>query len=114
MLFDKTKMDLTLARSYSFKPQKNSTIDFVPKDIIAYQWSNCFDAGLSWDNFKQQLSKTPQRFPQGVSPEEIIAGIEQGLGINIEYDIIPALGNETGGFLSGINLQGPVPVPEYA
>lgn len=112
MTFDKTGMDLVLARSYSFKPQKNSTIDFVPKDIIGYQWNNCFDAKLNWDSFKQELSKTPERFPQGASPEEIIAGIEQALGMNIEYDIIPALGNEMGGFLSDINLNGPVPVPE--
>lgn len=112
LTFDKAEMDPAIARACSFKPQKNITINFAPKDIIIYQWSNCFDAKMSWDNFQQELSKRPKEFTPGPSPEDIITGIEEELGKSIESDIIPALSNEIGGFLSDINLDGPVPIPE--
>ncbi|NQS99792.1 MAG: DUF3352 domain-containing protein [Candidatus Omnitrophica bacterium] len=113
VLFDKAKMDPDLAVLYSFKPQKNNSISFVPKDVIYYQWSNCLDAELSWDNFQQQLAEQRQHLPPGAPQfSNIFSGIEQELGQDIENDIIPAMGNETGGFLADINMDGPFPIPE--
>lgn len=109
---DKSQMDAAVAKAYSYKPQKNETFNFVPKDVIGYQWNNCLDMKLAWDNFQQQLAKRPKQVSGEQTPEQIIAEKEEDLGLSIEYDIIPALGNETGGFLSDINLEGPIPIPE--
>lgn len=110
-LFDKNMMEPVLAQTYSFKPQKNNTINFVPEDAIYYQWS-CFDTKLFWDSFKRALSEESKRPPQGPTFSEIVSNIEKELGISIERDIVAALGNEVGGFLSGIDLNGPIPIPE--
>lgn len=112
LFFDKSKMDPFFAKAYSFKPQKNSTINFVPKEIIGYQWSNCFDAEMQWESLQRQLSMNSEALPQDKKPADITAGIDDVLGMSLEHDIIPALGNEIGGMLLNINLEGPIPIPE--
>lgn len=109
--FDKSKMDPFIADLYSLRPQKNNSINFVPKNIIGYQWS-CFDPKSTWSYYKKILSEELKQVEQGPSFADIIAGFESEFGMSIEKDIIPALGNEIGGILSDINLGGPVPVLE--
>lgn len=111
LFFDKSRMDPFIAEIYSLKPQKNKSINFVPKNVIGYQWS-CFDARSTWSYYKGVLSEEFERVPQGPSFAEIIADLEKELGMGIENDVIPALGNEIGGFLSDINLSTPIPIPE--
>ena len=109
--FDKSKMDPFIAELYSLRPQKNTSINFVPKNIIGYQWS-CFNPKSTWSYYKEALSEKPKGIQQGPSFADIIADFESEFGMSIEKDIIPALGNEIGGILSDINLGGPVPLPE--
>lgn len=111
LFFDKSQMDPFIAEIYSLKPQKNKSINFVPKNVIGYQWS-CFDAKSTWSYYKGVLSEEFERVPQGPSFAQIIADLEKELGMGIENDVIPALGNEIGGFLSDINLSTPIPIPE--
>jgi len=110
--FDKAKMDPAVVKMYSIKPQKNETIDFVPRDVIAYQWTNWFDLELSWDNLQQEISKRPKAVSEGPDPADLIKGMEELLGVSIKEDIIPAVGGESGGFLADVNLEGPFPIPE--
>ena len=111
-ILDVAEMDPIVAKFYSFEPRENTTITFVPKDVMLYQWSNYFDLKQAWDNFQQQLSKTAGQDFNRFSPREIATGIEKRLGMNIERDVIPTLGNEMGGFLSDVNLNSFVPIPE--
>ena len=112
--FNKNLMDPTLAKTYSLKPVVNSSIHFIPKNIIGYQWT-CFDPELYWESFKNDAPQT-KSYAKGdmppVSSSEVIKGIESALGVSIEKDIVPVLGNESGALLSDINLNGPVPIPE--
>lgn len=112
--FDKKALDPILAKNYSLAPRTNSSLNFIPKDIIAYQWM-CFDPKISWDSLTQQMKQAPaaQNSPK-ISAGEIIKGIETGLGVDLEKDLIPALGNEVGGFLYNIDLGGPIPIPQLA
>jgi hypothetical protein len=110
--FDKTQMPGPIKKMYSFQPLENKSIDFVPKNIIAYSWNNCFSAKSSWNELLQELEQNREQFSQTPATEEIVSGLEEQLGMSIEDDIIPALGNEVGGFLYDINLDSPIPIPE--
>ncbi|MDP2923478.1 MAG: DUF3352 domain-containing protein [Candidatus Omnitrophota bacterium] len=109
--FDKNKLDPLLIKTYSVKPQLNNTINFVPKGIIGYQWA-CFDPKGYWESLKKEMPGQYPGSPAMPSPAQVIDGIQNTLGVDIEGGIIPALGNEAGGLLSDINLSGPFPIPE--
>jgi hypothetical protein len=110
--FDKNRIDPLLAKTYSLKPQVNHTLAFIPKDIIGYQWTS-FDPKIFWENIMKGLSEAGERnASEGPSPSDITAGIENAIGVSITKDFIPALGNEAGGFLADVDLNGPIPIPE--
>ena len=111
MVFDKNKLDPILAKTYSQPSQINSTLSFIPQEVIAYQWM-CFDPKTYWDSLAAQMSQAAAAKPAGPSFAEIVAGIEKGLGINLEKELIPALDNEAGVFLHDIDLSGPIPIPK--
>ena len=112
VLFDKEKLDPSLKAMYSCPPQENKTTSFIPSDAMAYQWNNCLDFKSQWNEFKKELQKNYNDDSKGVSAQETIASIEKSLKLSIEKDILPAFGQEVGGYLADISLEGPFPMPK--
>lgn len=110
--FDKYRIDPIFMKTYSVRPQENRTLKFVPKNIIGYHWTNCFDAEFSWDQFMLNLPKMPEQESKGPAVASIITNIENRLGINIEQEVIPWLGNEIGIFLADIETGSIFPIPK--
>lgn len=109
VLFDKTKLEPIIAKTYSVKPIQNTTARFIPKESLWYQWS-CFDPKVTWESFMSDEPFSPQA-NRGPAPADIVKGIEGALNLSIEKDVIGAIGNEGGNALINIDLNGPFPVP---
>ena len=96
---------------YSRAPRENRSIRFVPVDILAYQWNNTFSLKDYWEHIKQQTAGANQG-QQGISSQQAVAVAEGFLGLSLERDILPALGDEIGGYLADVELGEPFPIPE--
>lgn len=113
--YNKAAMSLLYAKMYSLAPRKNETIKFAPENAIIYQWGT-FDIKSYWEYFK---SKIDEQFKQGdqrnkmPSPVSFIPGIEGKLGMSIDNELIPAIGDEIAFILTDINVDGIFPIPEF-
>jgi len=109
--FDRSKMGSEIAKLYACPAQDNRSLSLVPGDILAYQWASCFDLDYYWKQSKKEMQQAAAMAPGGKDPRDLIAGFEEKLGISIEQDIIPTIGDEMGGYLQDINLNGMFPIP---
>jgi hypothetical protein len=112
--FDTTQMDPLVRPFYECQPVKNRTLEFTPQDVMIYSWQSCFDFDVYWKQFKAEMEKRGAvSGERSGSLDEMVSGIEQSINLSFEYDILPALGKEVGGFLSDIDVQGVFPIPEF-
>ncbi|MBF0483535.1 MAG: hypothetical protein HQL25_02400 [Candidatus Omnitrophica bacterium] len=94
----------------------NNTLAFVPEDVLAYHWDGYFSAEKLWDYFKksEQLSPSAGNFSQTAIASQMVKG---SLGLDLETQIIPAIGDEWGGYWSGIEMvnymQQKIPMPKF-
>ncbi|MCD4780483.1 MAG: DUF3352 domain-containing protein [Candidatus Omnitrophica bacterium] len=119
----KTKMSLQyrleemtekLAKVYSCPSTSNRSLNFIPASAMYYQWNNCLDY-----DFKEVLQKTgSMNDAEALEIDQVKAVLdvfEQAFGINLLDDVVPHLGDEIGGYLSGITIEGifggNVPIP---
>ncbi len=108
--FDLAQMEPRLAEFYgSCKDVTNQTMNFMPQNALAYQWGTCFDLQYYWDEIKLELERAA---PGKVSVADQIAQYEQMIGLSIEGDIIPAFGDEIGGYLRDVVMTPNFPIPE--
>ena len=107
VMFDKKEVSSNFRKICSVKPQKNHALRFIPKGIIAYNWSNWFDANAFWEKFQGEKSRMKTALP--VSQ---IADIDEKWREKIENEIIPAIDNEIGIVVKDIDSTGLFPVPE--
>ncbi len=98
LFFDKAKLDSDQADLYTCAPAQNQTLGFIPKDVLGYQWNNCSDFGYYW----RQLKK-------GSTQDQM----EQAIGLNLEKDILPLLGDEIGGYLADLRVGAMFPYPQF-
>ncbi len=105
IMIDPEKLDPQYASLHSCPSEVNKTIDFTPRDVLGYQWSNCHDLIYYWKEIKKELAKAD-------TPVSKIDEIEAQIGLSIEKDILPALGDEFGGYLSDIQIGGFFPIPK--
>jgi hypothetical protein len=106
--YDPAKLKPEVAAMYRCAPVKNSTLDFVPKSAILYQWVNCFDA----PTYYQRLKVLQQERTKDLEPP--FAALEETWGFDIEKDILPILDSETGWFMEEIDVKGLFPMPKLA
>lgn len=114
LYFDKAQVDSRRVFAFSCPPGPNATWAFAPADVLAYQWSNCLDLDASWDEIKQEIAVRAgggdrSRSPDAGSPIDMIEGI---LDVNIAEDVLPAFGDEMGGYLRDIRMGTSFPVPD--
>jgi len=55
LLLDPGKLHPEYASLYTCPSQINKTINFVPKEVLGYQWSNCFELGYYWKEIKKEI-----------------------------------------------------------
>lgn len=111
VLYDKNQIDPSIAELYlACRDISNQTLNFVPKGILGYQWSNCTNPKYYWEQIKKEAYKADIGAP--TSLDEQVKAFEQMLGFSIENDIIPAIGDEFGGYLADIEMGQPFPMPK--
>ena len=113
--YDKEKMIPLYAKLYSFAPRKNETIKFAPENVISYQWGT-FDFKSYWGYLRSEMEQPSARAGQtgNVSPiKGLVSGLESKIGMSIDNELIPALGDESAFILTDINVEGLFPMPEF-
>ena len=95
------------------RPGKNKALEFVPQETIYYHWTNTFNAKTEWQRLKKSLSEKYSRNSASKNAAAIFSNISSILGINIERDILPLIGNEVGVALSDIDTSGYFPLPKF-
>lgn len=110
LYFDPDKVDPKKSATYTCPAAPNATLAFVPADAVFYQWNNCLDLKASWDEIKQEVAAAHAGVEDAVTP---INALESVLDMNIEEDVLPAFGDEMGGYFKGVRAGGPFPVPDF-
>lgn len=110
LYFDRDKVDFKKSATYSCPAATNATLAFIPADAIVYQWNNCLDMKASWNEIKQEVAAAHTGVEDAVTP---INALETVLDMNIEEDVLPAFGDEMGGYLKDIRAGILFPVPEF-
>jgi hypothetical protein len=110
--FDKKMLDPDIRPLYACAPKENKTLAFAPQEVIAYQWSACYDFNYYWQQSQKDLAKIKQLNPNAPDPQASLKAWEQQMGIGVEKDILPVLGDELGGYLEDINAKTIFPIPK--
>ncbi len=96
------EMDSHVAKFYTAcSPRENKSINLVPSDAIGYGWGTCVNLAGYWEEFEKEVEKIDHQTGKQEGHKNI-EKFEQTTGFNIENDIIPAFGNEMGGYISDI------------
>ena len=110
--YDYDALDQEIQPLYRSRPRENRTLAMVPRDVLGYQWASGVDFPYLWQQSKEQMQREAQADPAGPSVEEVLTRFEQSLGLSLEGEVLPVLGQEVGGFLSGVDMAGLFPVPQ--
>ena len=110
--FNKAQLDPGVAKLYSCPPAGNESLAFIPANAIAYQWNNCYNLNQYWEQSKMDMAEYAKLSKSAKTPEQTVAELEQSLGLSIEKDILPAVGNELGGALLDVKLTEAFPIPQ--
>ncbi|MDO8581152.1 MAG: hypothetical protein Q7S13_06705, partial [Candidatus Omnitrophota bacterium] len=103
---------------FACMPVENQTLRFIPKEIVGYNWNTCLRLNNYWGQWKQAQDEAQERQAAATTQGEKIPGeqtaetIEDFLGMSIEDDILPAIGDEFGGYLAGIKTGKMFPIPQ--
>ncbi|MCK5180548.1 MAG: hypothetical protein KAR32_13545, partial [Candidatus Omnitrophica bacterium] len=106
LLMDPGKLHPDYADLYTCPSQINKTINFIPKEVLGYQWSNCFDPDYYWKEIQKELALTDAAASR-------VDELEEKIGFSIAGDILPAFGDEIGGYISDIQVGGFFPIPKF-
>jgi len=112
MFMDRTKLSPELASYYTCEATLNKTLKLVPPGVMGYQWNSCFHLEQYWDQVLKEFAKK-QADGGGGNISEQVQQIEATLGLSIENDVLPAFGDEFGGYLADISVGGPFPIPKF-
>lgn len=111
IVFDMKTMNSALAKYYaSCQNEGNQSVNFAPSNTLTYVWVNCLDLNYYWEETKKEMELAA--VPGQPSASEQIAQYEQMIGLRVEEDILPAFGDEMGGFIKDIHVDRNFPIPE--
>jgi len=106
LMFDSNDLDAEYSYIYTCSPSENKTINFTPQKVLGYHWNNCLKLDHYWEQIKKELAKTEDTTSK-------INDFEAGLGLSVEGDILPAIGDEIGGYIQDIQIGGLFPIPKF-
>ncbi len=91
-------------------PRLNKSLEFAPRDVLAYQWSECIDFKSQWERLTGEIIEKQGKAEEGMASSKL-NNFEKILNLSIGKDILPLLEEEIGGYIRDINFTGPIPVP---
>jgi len=103
--FDPEHLNSLQTAMYKRKPVRNVMLAGLPADLIAYFWTNNFDARALWNSMKDELSRRDS---------ELIDSIKYWLRKNTGYTLnetLAMLGRQLSLNIAEINTSGFFPVP---
>ena len=112
MFLDVARISPDLAAYYTCEATANRTLKLVPPGVLGYQWNSCFHLERYWDQLVAELAKRGGN-DNGGGVSGQIRQMESALGFSIENDILPAFGDEFGGYLADVSVTGGFPVPKF-
>ena len=60
LFFDPAGLSEDARKTYACSARKNKTLTFISSDVLAYQWSPCYDFGQYWEASKKQIKRKKQ------------------------------------------------------
>ncbi len=115
--YDPAQMHPDVLPFYQARPQENKSLNFIPADVVTYQWQSGIDFRQYWLQAEKRMRMIAERTgdAEGAgSPDLFIQAMESQAGMSIEKGILPLFGDEMGGFLLDIDAMGPFPLPKLA
>lgn len=109
---NKANMDEATRTLWDVKPQKAGSLDLIPEGTVLYSVSNSIDVAGLWKIWQNNLSKSAPDQAKVVT--DAIAQAEKTMGMTIEGDIIPWIGDEIGYTFNDVNVEGIFPIPKMA
>jgi len=106
LLFNSSELNPEYKSLYTCPAVENKTINFIPKEVLGYQWSNCFQLDHYWRQIQKEMARTTD------APTSKVNDFEVKMGLSIERDILPTFGDEIGGYISDIKVGGLFPIPK--
>ena len=106
LVFDRKALDSEYAPIYTCPSTENKTIGFTPQEVLGYYWSNCFKLDYYWKQVTKEIAQA------GASVSRI-GEFEEKIGLSVEKDILPAFGDEVGGYIQDIQVGGLFPTPKF-
>ncbi|MDD5073350.1 MAG: DUF3352 domain-containing protein [Candidatus Omnitrophica bacterium] len=113
--YDRAKMIPLYAKLYSLAPRKDETVKFAPENAISYQWGT-FDFKSYWEYISSEMERQSAQAgqPDKAFPlKGLVSGLEAKIGMSLDNDLIPALGDEAAFILMDINVEGLLPMMEF-
>ncbi len=105
---DEKYMPLGMRKTFACPALSNDSLKFIPDSAIFYDWGICYDLEQSWGLARQKLAEYPA-LAQGI--DKFKSRLEKHFNINIRQDILPVIGQEIGGYLTDVDMQGTYPFP---
>ncbi len=110
--FQKEELNKDVAAFYLCEESDNESLAMIPSEALGYMWMNCLDPKYYWEKMNGELSNLPEDKAQASFAQ--MQAIESILGLSIEKELIPSLGDEFGGYLLDVDLTGDFPLPKLA
>ena len=113
--YDKAKMIPLYSKFYSIPPRKNETFKFAPENVISYQWGT-FDFKSYWEYMMSEMEHPTVQAGQADSSalmKGLITALETKIGMSIDNELAPAIGDEAAFIFKDINVEGLFPMPEF-
>ncbi len=92
----------------SCTPSVNPSLNFVPHNVVAYQWGECYDFNDLWAQMKEKMRLSPKT---NDSVRQWKHRLEKRFKLNFHDDVLPVLGSQVGGYLNDVDIQSPFPYP---
>ncbi len=108
MLLDKDKLVSVMKENLLCPPTNNKTLNFIPKKVIMYQWSNCVDLASL---LSEAANSSSHNNTDSSSATETIKNVVEAKGMYLD-EITSVLGDELGGYLFDIEKVDSFYVPE--
>ncbi len=104
---DKAKLDPALRNFYATPPEKNSSLAIVPRNVLAYYWTNTMDFPTYWNMYLQGSGFSRQKI------EVIREGTKRQFGMDMET-ILGVLDKQCGLMVQDGVGKRFFPVPDFS
>ena len=108
MYFDTAQLNPSWRSIFSCTPSANPSLNFVPHNVVAYQWGQCYDFNELRAQMKEKMQLSPKT---NDSARQWKHRLEKRFKLNFHDDVLPVLGSQVGGYLNDVDIQSPFPYP---